>query len=249
MSVNAERLFLALLFLAADVRDDVADHLRPVLKVLARAGDCLIGRDNRLIGLKLLPRRKDRRIALNRAVRLDRDKASLGAEALSLRGDNLKVLRVHLRNDHRDIRGPAVCRVVRDNRRLVLCIGILDCADFFLRHIDRREDKVHFTRHLLDLIHIVNDHLLVALRHRNVEFPAVADRLLIGLAGAPRARRQGRDLKPRVLLQNCQKTLPHHARCAENTDSQLFFRCVKFSFHPQILRTCAIARTTLSYGS
>ena len=39
MAENAKRLFLTLLFLAADVRNDVADHLRPVLEILACAGN------------------------------------------------------------------------------------------------------------------------------------------------------------------------------------------------------------------
>ena len=42
LAPNLERLLLGLLFLAADVRDEVVDHFRPCLKCLARAGNSLI---------------------------------------------------------------------------------------------------------------------------------------------------------------------------------------------------------------
>ena len=236
LTVNAKRLHLALLFLTADVRDDVSEHLRPVRKVLARARDGLIGRDDGLVGLKLLPSRKRRRIALNRAVRLYRDKTSLGAEALLLRLDDRKVLRIHLRDDHRNILGPAVCGIVRDNRRLMLCVSILDCANLFFCHIDRREDKVHFTGHFLYFVHIMKDHLFIDFRHRNVQLPAIADRFFVGLTCAARARRECGHLKPGVILQYRQKALTDHARRAEYADLQFLLRCVKFLTHHSNLR-------------
>ena len=76
LSPDTKRLLLALLFLAADVRDDVSYHLRPVLKGLSCSGDCLIGRSYYLIGLKFLPCSQNRCIALDGAVRFYCDKAS-----------------------------------------------------------------------------------------------------------------------------------------------------------------------------
>ena len=44
---DAQGFLLALLFFAADVGDDVVDHLRPFAEGLARAADRLIGRGER----------------------------------------------------------------------------------------------------------------------------------------------------------------------------------------------------------
>ena len=92
MSKDAQGLLFTLLLLAADVGDDIAHHLRPVLKCLARAGDCLVGRHHKLHRLKLLPRSQAGGVALDRAVRLDRDEAALCAKPLLLVFDHLEVV-------------------------------------------------------------------------------------------------------------------------------------------------------------
>ena len=79
-----KRLLFALLFLAADIGNDVLHHLRPVLKSLSRSGYGLIGRRHHLVRLKFLPGGQHRRIALNGAVRLDGDKSSAGSQTLFL---------------------------------------------------------------------------------------------------------------------------------------------------------------------
>ena len=150
---KTQRLLFALLFLAADIRDDISHHLRPICKGLARAGNRLIGRSNHFIGLKLFPCSQDRRIALNRAVGFYSNEASLGTESFFLRFDNCRMLRIDLRNHHRDIRCPAVCGVIGNNRCFCLCIGFLDLFDLVLCHIDSAEYKINLGCYML---HIVN---------------------------------------------------------------------------------------------
>ena len=90
---HLERLLLGLRFLTGDERDDVAHHLGPVLEGLARAGNRLVGAHNHLARLEFLPRGQRRRVGLNRAVRLDGDETTSGAQALALVLDHLEVLR------------------------------------------------------------------------------------------------------------------------------------------------------------
>ena len=136
-------------------------------------------------------------------------------------------------------------RVVRNNRCLVLRIGILNFANLFLCHIDGRKHKVHFAGHFFDLVHIVENHLFIDFRHRNVQLPTVADRFFIGLTGAPRARCERGHLKPGVVLQYRQKALADHACRAEYADLQFLLRCVKFLTHCSNLRARP-ARQTVS---
>ena len=81
-------------------------------------------------------------VALERAVRFDRDEAALCAEALALRVDDLDVLRIELRHDHRDVRRAAVGGVVGDDRAFELGIAFFKRLDFILLHVDRAEDEV-----------------------------------------------------------------------------------------------------------
>jgi len=60
MTPELQGLLLALLFLTADVRDNVIYHFGPTLKGLARAGDRLIGTGKDFIDLELLFDRMDR---------------------------------------------------------------------------------------------------------------------------------------------------------------------------------------------
>ena len=222
MAEDLERLELRLLFLAADIRNDISDHLRPVRKCLTRTGNRLICADRDLCRLKFLPCRETCDIALDRAVRLDGDEAALCAEAFLLGFDDLKMLAVDLRDHHGDIRCPAMRAVVGDDRCLGLRVQILDRADLFLGHVHCGKYKIDIRRDRVYLVDVADDHVLYLLRHRSIHFPLSADCLLIGLPRAPAARREDADLIPGVLGKQCDKALPDHTGCSKNTHSQFF---------------------------
>ena len=143
MAPDPERLLLALLFLAANVRDHVLDHLRPVLEGLSGSGDRLVCSSDYFIRLKLSPCTEGRSVALDRAVRFYRDESACCAESLLLEFDHVKVLRVDLRDHHRNIRCPAVSAVVGYNRCLCLCVSFLDRTDLFFCHINGAEYEIN----------------------------------------------------------------------------------------------------------
>ena len=196
---DPQRLPLALLLLTADVRNNIPDHLRPVLKGFSGAGDRLISRDDSLIGLIFLPCSQSRRIGLNRAVRLDGDEASRGSEPFPLEGDHIKMAEIDLRDDHRDIRCPAVRAVVGNNRCFRLCIRLLDLPDLILRHIDCRKDHIDLPCDSLDIRNIHDLHVPDSLRHRRIHLPSSADCLLICFASASCRSREDFDLEIRMI--------------------------------------------------
>ena len=226
-----QRLALALFLLAADVGDDVIYDLGHPVKGLACTGNGLIGADQSLADTKLLHQRmQGRHIALQAAVGLDRDEAALGTQTLALGRDDLNVVRVDLRHDHGHIRGKAVCAVVGDHRALGLCVSLFQCLDLGLGHIDCAEDEIDLRSDLFHLGGIQHDHLLDALGHRGSHCPAAANGLLIGLACAAAGRGQRGQLEPGMILKQGHKTLPHHARCANDTNFILFFHFQHLSF-------------------
>ena len=129
MADPTKRLHLALFFFATDVRDDVLYHLRPVFKSLACSGDCLVSGSYDFVWLKLFPCSQYRCIALDRAVRFYCYKTFLGSQTFFLRFDHIEMLWIDFRNNHRYIRGPAMCTVVGNNRCLGLCIFFFDRFD------------------------------------------------------------------------------------------------------------------------
>ena len=198
---DAQRLLLALLLLAADVRDDVVDHLRPVLEVLAGAGDCLVRRRDNYRGLELLEGVKHRRVALDGAVGLAGDEAALRAEALLLELDDIIVLGVQFRHNHRNVGRPAMCAVVGYNGRLGLGIRLLDGADLVLLKVYSGKYKVTRCGNLLHLACVVDDQILDRLGHRGRHFPTITHGVLVALAGASGRSGNGHDLKPGVVFQ------------------------------------------------
>ncbi len=82
---NAQRLLLALFLLAADIRNHIVHHLRPVLKGLARPGNCLVGCRDNFLWTEFLQSHQHRRITLDGAVRLYNNKSLFRAKALFLR--------------------------------------------------------------------------------------------------------------------------------------------------------------------
>ena len=124
------------------------------------------------------------------------------------------MLRIDLRHHHGHIRRPAVGAVVGYHRRLRLRVLLLDLFDLVLRHIHRGEDKINLRRHFRNLVHIFDHNLLYRLRHGRIHLPSVPHCLLVRPARGTGARRNRGHLKPRMVLQKGDKTLPHHTRAA-----------------------------------
>ena len=217
LTPDPQRLFLALFFFAAYVRNHILHHLRPVLECLTSPGDCLIGGSHYLIRLKFLPGRQHRRIALNRTVGLYGDETSGGAQTFTLRLDHLEMLRINLRNYHRHIRRPAVRAVVGNNRRLRLRILFLDLPDLLFRHIHRGKDEIYLSRHFRYFIDILDNDIPDRFRHRCGHLPSAAHSLLICFACRPGAGRDRRHLKPGMIFQQGDKPLSNHTCSAQNT--------------------------------
>ena len=222
MSPDTKRLFLGFLLLTADIRNDISNHLRPVLKGLACSGNGLIGCCHHLIRLKFLPRRKHRRVRLNGAVRLNSHETALCAKTLLLVFNYLHMLRVDLRNHHRHIRCPTVRAVIGNDRSFCLRILLLNLLNLFLCHVHCGKYEIDLCRNLLHFVDIHNHNLFHCFRHRCVHLPAVSDCLLISLAGTSRARCDRCHFKPRMILQQRNKSLTNHTCTTQNTNSQLF---------------------------
>ena len=226
-----QRLLLTLFFLAADVGDHIVDDLRHPVEGLARAGNGLIGADQRLVDAELLHQGvQGGNVALQAAVGFDCDEATLGAQTLALGRDDLNVVGVDLRHHHRHIRGAAVCAVVGDDRALCLGVSLFQRLDLGLGHIDRAEDEVHLRGDLFHLGGVQHDHLLDAFGHRSGHSPAGADGFLIGLSGAAAGSGQRGQLEPRMIFQQRDKALTDHASRTDDTNFILFFHFQHLSF-------------------
>ena len=138
-----QRLLLGLLLFSADIGDEVVDHLRPRLEILACSGNSLIRAGKNLCKTELSQRMERRNVALDRAVGLDCDKASPGAETFSLCLDYLNVVGIDLRHDHRNIGSKSVGRVIGNDGALSLCIGFLESLYLIFLHIDRTETEIN----------------------------------------------------------------------------------------------------------
>ena len=92
------------------------------------------------------------------------------------------------------------------------------------------EDEIDLRSDLFHLGGIQHDHLLDALGHRGGHCPAAANGILIGLACAAAGRGQRGQLEPGMILKQGHKTLPHHARCTNDTNFILFFHFQHLSF-------------------
>ena len=163
-----------------------------------------------------------RHIALQAAVGLDGHKAALGAQALALGRDDVDVVGVDLGYDHRHVRGKAVRAVVGHDRALGLGIGLLQCLDLVLLHVDGAKDKIDLGGDLLHIGGVQHDHLFNALGHGGLHQPAAADGLLIGFASAACAGRKGNQIKPGMIFQQRNKALADHTGCTDNTNIVLF---------------------------
>ena len=146
-----------------------------------------------------------------------------------MRVDDLDVVCVDLRHDHRNVRCPAVGGVVGDDGALELRVFFLQRLDLVFFHVDRAEDKVDHRRDLLRVRLRIHDNE-IALGFRNILLhePLARDRVLVGLARAVRACRENDWLEPRMLRCQQHEPLPDHTRCANDTD---FILLHTFSLH------------------
>ena len=222
-----QRLFLALFFLAADVRNHIVDHLRPALKGLACTADGLVGAHQHTLNAVLLVQGEDGgHIALQRTVGLYSDKAALGAQAFTLGGNNINMLGIQLRYHHGHIRSEPVGRVVRYHRALVLGILLLQRADLILFHIHGAEHKVY---HRGDLFYICLGVIHRQVRHVGgngfIHAPSAAQCLFVRFTSRACRGCQAHHFKPGVILQQQGEALTDHTGCADDTDFVLFVHC------------------------
>ena len=218
MTEDLQRLFLGFLLLAADVRNHVIHHLGPGLEVLSGTGNRLIGADHDLLWTELAQRVDRGGVALNGTVRLHRHETAGGAQTLLLELDDLGMLGIDLRNDHGDIRGPAVRAVIRHHGDLVLRVFVLDLTDLFFLHVDCAEHEVHVRGHGVNVADVTDRQIRNFFRNRNGHLPAAFHRLAVGLSRRARARSQAHELKPRMIRQQRHEALAHHTGRAQNTN-------------------------------
>ena len=165
-------------------------------------------------------------IALKGAVGFHGDKAALCAKAFALALDDSRVIRVDLRNDHRDVRRAAVCAVVAHHRAFRLGVSFLQRLDLIFLHVDGAEDKIAQGRDLLHILGRVKDrHIRHGGRHGGGHQPMIAHSLTVGFARGTSAGGQGRHFKPGMVFQQGSEALADHAGRADDAYT------IRFHFH------------------
>ena len=220
---NLQGLALAFLLLAPDEGDDVAAHFGPRVEVLSRPRYGLVRRRDDLQRLKVAPGGEGRDVALDRTVGLHRDEAARRAQPAPLGLDDLCVGRVDLRDDHRDVRRPAVGAVVGHHGRLGAGVVLLQPPELVRGHVDGAEQKVHAIGHARHVAHVPQHEVPRGIGHGSVEEPAALHGLRVGSTGALRAGGDGRRLKPRVRREQLNEPLTDHPGPAEDPDPELLF--------------------------
>ena len=128
------------------------------------------------------------------------------------------MLRVYLGDNHGNVGRPTVCGVVGNHRALMLCISLFQCLNFFLFHINGREHKVHLRCDFLNIVGRIHyDKFLCGFRHRRINFPSIAYCLFIGFSCTSGTGCHNLQFKPRVLVNQGDKTLSDHAGTANHT--------------------------------
>ena len=176
---DAQRLLLAFFFLAADVRNDVVQHFRPIGKVFAGPGNRLVRGDDHLGRLEVQQRMDGRYVALDGAVRLHGDKSGFGAQPFALRFDHLDMPRVDFRDDHRNVRGPAMGRIVGNDGRAGFCVRFFQRLNFILFHIDRAKNEIDLIGHFIHFRSVLHDDIFDGFRNRCRHFPPALHGFLI----------------------------------------------------------------------
>ena len=249
LAPNLERLLLGLLFLAADVRDEVVDHFRPCLKVLASARDSLICAREHVLQTELSQRVECGNIALNRAVGLDSDEASLCAETLALSLDYLDVLGVYLGHYHGNVGSETMSGVIRYYRALSFSVLLLESLYFVFFHIYCAEAEIYHGCYLLDIrCSVEKNHVLHCCGHGNCHLPAAACCLLIRLTCASRRSGKHLDIEPRVIFEQRCEALSDHARSTDNSNVVLFHNDDSFKKFFTKIRKPVANRSIMSYN-
>ena len=127
------------------------------------------------------------------------------------------MFRIYFRYNHRNIRCPAVCTVVRNNRCLGFCIIFFNLFDFFFCHIYSTKNKINFAADCLNIIYIFYNYIFYRFRHRFLHFPAAAYCLFICFPCTSWTCCNCCYFKPRVILQQRNKTLAYHTGTAKDT--------------------------------
>ena len=164
-----------------------------------------------------------RDVALEGAVRLDRDKAAPGAQALALRLDDRDMAGIQLRHDHRDVVGAAVGGIVGDDRDLRLRVGFLEGLDLVFGHIDRTEDEIDQLLHFFNILRRVEqDHVGHRGGQRGLHQPAARHEFPVLFPGAPLGGGEGGDMKPGMVFEQGGEPLPDHAGGPDNSNTIVF---------------------------
>ena len=222
LTPDFQRLLLRFLLFATDIGDDVVHHFGPTLKGLAGSGNGLVGAHEHLFNTELVQREEGGHVALQRAVGFNGDEATFGAQAFALIGDNLLMMGIEFRNNHRHVRGATMGAVVGNDRAFRLGIRLFQRADIGFRHVDGAEDKVDQRSDLFHLSGIQNGHGFHAFRDGGVHSPTAGNRFFIRFARGAGTGRQCGDGKPGVPVQQGHETLSHHAGASYDTYAILF---------------------------
>ena len=84
-------------------------------------------------------------------VGLNRNKAPLSPQALTLSLNDLCVIAIDFWDNHRNVRGASVCAVVAHNRTFGLSIELLQGFYFILFHVNGAKDEVTAIRYFFDV--------------------------------------------------------------------------------------------------
>ena len=129
---------------------------------------------------------------------------------------------VDLRDDHRDVALPAVGGIVGDHGDLRLRVTLLEGEDLFFFHIDGAEDEIGDLSDLLHLGGVENGHGTHGLGDRGLHLPAAPDGFFVGPSGGTGGRGDAGHFKIRVVFEQGQKALAHHAGRADDDALQFF---------------------------
>ena len=127
------------------------------------------------------------------------------------------MLRIDLRDDHRDIRCPAVCAVIGDDGSLGLRVFLLNSPDLILGHVDSAETEIHFRCYCLDIFDVFDNNALYCFGTGSLQLPPAVDAFTVCLTGAAGTGRYRCHFKPGMIVQQGNKPLSDHTGAAEDS--------------------------------
>ena len=212
-SENFRDFGLDLLRLARDVGNDVSEYVERGDARIARAGDRLHRRDERLLDPEGAVERRERHGEEHRRAICVRDERSGPATMLPLPLEEAERIRVDLRNDERDVVVHAMRRSVREDERAPPGEERLDFAGGV--RVERREQGA--ARELVpDAAHLQGRETV---RQRRFTPPPGGFR--VGASGRPLGGGDRDDLEPGVVEEAFEEALPHGAGRTEDADGDL----------------------------